>query len=103
MASRGPMKHRPGAFWPKIDFLSPKLLKNVKMVKMVQFSIFDLQNDLFLQFLTFRPWGGRLRKRVKNLVEFEDFWDPKTLQTHFGLIFTKNHHFGVLALEDAKI
>ena len=62
----------------------------VKMVKMVPFSIFDPQNDFFLQFLTFRPWGGRLRKRVKNLVEFGDFWVPKSPKAHFGLILTKN-------------
>ena len=65
----------------------------VEFMKMVPFSILDPQNHFVLHFLTFCPWGGRLRKRVKNLVEFEHFWDPKSLKTHFGPIFTKNHHF----------
>ena len=80
-------------FCQKVDLFTTKLPKMVKMVKMELFSIFYPQIDIFLQFLIFRPWGGRLRKRVKNLVEFEDFWDPKSLKTHFGPIFTKNHHF----------
>ena len=56
---------------------------------MEPFSIFDPQNRIFAHFLTFRPWGGRLRKTVKNLVEFEDFWEPQSPKTRFGAHFSK--------------
>ena len=103
MASREPMKHRTGAFLPKNPLFLPQSCQNGK--KCENYAIFDFrpQKWLFAHFLTFCPWGGHLRKRMKNLVVYWDFWDPKSQKSHFGHFFAKFHTFCDLALKNAKI
>ena len=80
-------------FWQKVELLTQKCSKMLKMVKMEPFLIFDLKSWFSAHFLNFRTWRGRLRKTVKNLVEYEDFWEPESQKTHFGLILAKFHIF----------
>ena len=80
-------------FGQKVELFTPECPEIVKIVKKEPFLIFEPKNWFFALFLTFRPWGGHLPKTVKNLVVYEDFWEPKSQKSDFGLILPKFHIF----------
>ena len=90
-------------FGQKVGLFMPECPKIVKVVKTEAFSIFEPTDWVFALFLTFRPWGGHLPTTVKNLVVYEDFWEPESQNTDFGLVLTKFHISCDLSLQNAEI
>ena len=71
MASCGPMKHRPGAFWPQNWLSEPKVVKKFRIMKMVPFSIPDLKSWFLLIFSIIALGEAACEKQWKTLLNMK--------------------------------